>query len=177
MGLLVINVFFLSKNLRFYSKGCWLKPLGLLKKILNFYKFSDMYEKRTCFRCWKLWLCNKYTRPLGCYPSLFRLGNICNPILVVIFHIDSLFLKIQGLPKIITTNCVQNEKKYANWFFCIINMYTKYTLAVCVFMFYWFFYYPSIMSDCDYKYGIVNTGESNKNNQVCFIRRMCRGVH
>ena len=88
---------------------------------------------------------------MGCYPSLFRLGNICNPVLVVIFHIDSLFLKIQGLPKIITTNCVQNEeKKYANWFFCIINMYTKYTLAVCVFMFYWFFLL-SLNNECLWK--------------------------
>ena len=42
------------------------------------------------------------------------------------------------------------KKKYANWFFCIINMYTKYTLAVCVFMFYWFFLL-SLKNECFWK--------------------------
>ena len=41
-------------------------------------------------------------------------------------------------------------KKYAKLFFWIIKMYTKYTLAVCVFMFYWFFLL-SLNKECLWK--------------------------
>ena len=56
---------------------------------------------------------NKYLeyKVLGCYPHPFRLGNSDNPVLIVIFYIDSLFLKIQGLP--ITNHnklCTRSEK-------------------------------------------------------------------